>query len=53
MIAVVSLTSLASGTVVACCSERLPGSAERNEMIAALLFVLGLVVVGAALTVCR
>ena len=53
MMALMSVVSIASGTVVACYSERIPSVTARMELFGGVLVVFGLALVGSGLPLFR
>ncbi len=53
MLAALSMTSFAGGTLVSCCAARMAGQRERYELLGGLLLVGGLVLVGMGLPLFR
>ncbi len=53
MMVLMSVASIVSGTLVACCSERLPTATARMELFGGVLVVFGLALVGSGLPLFR
>ncbi len=53
MLALMSMTSFAGGTLAACVADRVPGARTQLQLLGGVLLVLGLVLVGTGLPLFR